>query len=98
MGTGKSEIWEDVWVPTMCGRCYALCGIKVRRVNGVAVKIEGQPGSTQGAMGGLCAKGAAGLQVLYDPNRLNVPLKRTNPEKPVYTEKMYARIRSIRPK
>ena len=81
MGTGKSEIWEDVWVPTMCGRCYALCGIKVRRVNGVAVKIEGQPGSTQGAMGGLCAKGAAGLQVLYDPNRLNVPLKRTNPEK-----------------
>jgi len=29
----------------------------------------------------LCGKGVAGLQVLYDPNRLNVPLRRTNPEK-----------------
>lgn len=77
----KAEIWEDVWVPTMCGRCYAMCGLRVRRVNGVAIKIEGQPNSTQGGRGGLCAKGVAGLQVLYDPNRLNVPLRRTNPEK-----------------
>lgn len=83
MKTGKSntEIWEDVWVPTMCGRCYALCGIQVRRVNGVAVKVEGEPKSTFGSEGGLCGKGAASLQVLYDPNRLNVPLRRTNPEK-----------------
>jgi len=34
-----------------------------------------------GAEGGLCSKGLASLQVLYDPNRLNVPLRRTNPEK-----------------
>jgi len=79
--TRRATIWEDVWVSTMCGRCYGVCGIRVRRVNGVAVKIEGQPDSTMGARGGLCAKGAAGLQVLYDPNRLNVPIRRTNPEK-----------------
>ena len=31
-------------------------------VNGVAVKIEGIPESTMGGEGGLCGKGAAGLQ------------------------------------
>ncbi|MBW1799804.1 MAG: molybdopterin-dependent oxidoreductase [Deltaproteobacteria bacterium] len=77
----EHEIWEDKWIPTMCGRCYGLCGIRVRRVNGVAVKIEGEPNSTFGAEGGLCGKGSASLQVLYDPNRLDVPLRRTNPEK-----------------
>ena len=77
----NTDIREDVWVPTMCARCYQLCGINVRRINGVAVKIEGVPDSMQGARGGLCGKGAAGLQVLYDPNRLDVPLRRTNPEK-----------------
>ncbi len=72
---------EDVWVHTQCSRCYNDCGIRVHRVNGVAVEIEGEPDSTHGAGGGLCSKGLAGLQVLYDPNRLNVPLRRTNPEK-----------------
>ena len=60
-----------------------MCGIRVHRVNGVAVEIEGKPGSTQGAEGGLCRKGLSSLQQLYDPNRLNVPLRRTNPEKGV---------------
>lgn len=77
----NKKITEDIWIPTQCGRCYAQCGIGVRRVNGVAVKIEGVPDSTLGAQGATCAKGTSGLQVLYDPNRLNKPLKRTNPEK-----------------
>ncbi|MBI2850539.1 MAG: molybdopterin-dependent oxidoreductase [Chloroflexi bacterium] len=81
MGNAKQGIWEDVWVPTTCARCYCICAIEVRRVNGVAVEIRGVPGSTQGSEGGLCSKGLSGLQVLYDPNRLNVPLRRTNPEK-----------------
>ena len=75
------EIYEDSWIRTMCGRCYAGCGVRVHRVNGVAVQIEGEPETDMGAQGGLCAKGIAGLQVLYDPNRLDVPLRRTNPEK-----------------
>ena len=81
METNNTKIWEDFWIPTMCGRCYALCGIRVHRVNGVAVEIQGEPNSTFGAEGGLCPKGLSSLQVLYDPNRLNVPLRRTNPEK-----------------
>jgi len=77
----KQKIQEDVWIPTQCGRCYNWCGTWVHRVNGVAVEVQGESNSTQGAGGGLCAKGISSLQQLYDPNRLNVPLRRTNPEK-----------------
>src|SRR3972149_5874952 len=77
----ESPVQEDVWVYTQCAKCYAACAIRVRRVNGVAVQIQGEPGSTMGAGGGLCAKGISALQTLYDPNRLKVPLRRTNPEK-----------------
>ena len=81
MQSTKHDAKDDIWIHTQCARCYNDCGIKVHRVNGVAVEIQGVADSTHGSMGGLCSKGLAGLQVLYDPNRLNVPLRRTNPEK-----------------
>jgi molybdopterin-containing oxidoreductase family molybdopterin binding subunit len=60
--------------------CYNQCGIRVHRVDGTAVKIEGNPESPLGR-GRLCARGLAGIQLLYDPHRLDHPLRRTNPEK-----------------
>ena len=92
MSSEQQQIWEDVWIPTACARCYAYCGIEVHRVNGVAVEIRGMPNSTQGAEGGLCPKALAGLQVLYDPNRLNVPLRRTNPEKGLFVDPKWKEI------
>ncbi|MBI2850536.1 MAG: molybdopterin-dependent oxidoreductase [Chloroflexi bacterium] len=92
MQNAKREIWEDVWLHTQCSRCYNDCGIQVHRVNGVAVEIQGVPDSTHGAMGGLCSKGLAGLQVLYDPNRLNTPLRRTNPEKGIGVDPKWKKI------
>ena len=92
MKVKEPVIYEDKWVGTMCGRCYGCCAIRVHVVNGVAVEIAGEPDSTRGASGGLCAKGTAGLQVLYDPNRLNVPLRRTNPEKGLYADPMWKEI------
>jgi molybdopterin-containing oxidoreductase family molybdopterin binding subunit len=86
------EIHDDAWVPTQCGRCFSNCAIRVRRVNDVAVQIEGNAGSWQGSRGGVCAKGASGLQLLYDPNRLTVPLKRTNPEKGLYADPKWKEI------
>jgi len=85
-------ISEDRWVRTLCGRCYAACAIRVHVVNGVAIKIEGEPESCQGASGGICAKGVSGLQVLYDPNRLTVPLKRTNPDKGLHADPKWKKI------
>ncbi|MFC1953633.1 hypothetical protein ACFLWR_05855, partial [Chloroflexota bacterium] len=62
MQNQKQKVKEDVWIHTQCSRCYAECGIKVHRVNGVAVEIQGVPGSTMGAEGGLCPKGLSSLQ------------------------------------
>jgi anaerobic selenocysteine-containing dehydrogenase len=63
------------WIPSVCFLCDAGCGIRVRVVEGRAVKIEGNPLYPTNA-GGLCPKGQAGLQVLYDPDRIKYPLER----------------------
>ena len=70
---------DDVWIPTCCGQCYCMCGINVHRENGIVTEIEGNPDSPTGR-GSICPKGLAGAQLLYDPYRLNYPIKRTNPE------------------
>src|SRR3989304_6434244 len=71
---------DDVWLHSACEMCYSPCGILVHRVNGVVVKIEGDPECPHN-MGKQCAKGQAAIMTLYDPNRVRTPLKRTNPEK-----------------
>lgn len=76
----KQEIWEDKWIPSACTICYGGCSIKAHRVNGTVVKIEGNPDSPAG-QGRLCAKGISGIMILYDPHRVNTPLRRTNPQK-----------------
>ncbi|MFQ5843509.1 MAG: molybdopterin-dependent oxidoreductase [Planctomycetota bacterium] len=62
-------------VRSVCLQCPAGCGIRVRRVDGVPVQIRGNPDFPTNR-GGLCPKGAAGLQVLYDPDRVKGPLRR----------------------
>lgn len=78
---GQTPASKVDYVNSTCGCCYCGCAIRVKRVDGKPVKIEGIPGSTMGGDGGLCGKGVAGLMYHYDPNRLTKPLKRTNPEK-----------------
>ncbi len=68
------------WISTACGMCYARCGIRVLVEDGVVVNIEGDPNNPQNR-GNMCAKGKAGIMNLYNPNRVKVPLKRTNPNK-----------------
>lgn len=64
------------WYNTVCSMCSAGCGISVRTREGRAKKIEGNP-SHPVSQGRLCALGQAGLQVLYNPDRLTAPLVRT---------------------
>lgn len=66
---------EESWIPSVCLQCPGGCGIKVRVVDGRAVKIVGNP-DHPGSRGRLCPKGQSGLQVLYDPDRIKYPLKR----------------------
>jgi len=82
---------EDTWVASACGMCSSQCAILVHRLNGVVSMIEGNPKSPLG-MGRLCPGGPAGIQLLYDPYRVNHPLKRTNPEKGIGVDPQWQEI------
>lgn len=66
---------QDDWVATVCRICSAGCGVLVRVVDGRAVKIEGNPRHPLN-QGGVCPRAQAALQVLYDPDRVQGPLRR----------------------
>ena len=67
------------WYNTICKQCSAGCGISVRIREGRAKKIEGNPLHPVN-QGGLCALGQAGLNGLYNPDRIKTPLKRESNE------------------
>lgn len=66
------------WYNTVCRQCSAGCGISVRTREGRAKKIEGNPAHPVN-QGRLCAMGQAGLNALYNPDRIRGPLKRNAP-------------------
>ncbi len=77
---------------TSCLQCNTGCAIKVKLVDGVISKIDGNPFGpssfwpyldyatspleTGGIDGWICPKGQAGLQSAYDPYRIRRVLKR----------------------
>ncbi|MFC1905845.1 molybdopterin-dependent oxidoreductase, partial [Chloroflexota bacterium] len=73
-------IITEKWLPTSCLNCPTRCATKVRVVNGKAVHISGNPLSRV-SEGENCPRSHIGLQVLYNPDRLKSPIKRTNPQK-----------------
>ncbi|MFH1651233.1 MAG: molybdopterin-dependent oxidoreductase [Chloroflexota bacterium] len=85
------SIKEDVWIKSTCNICFSMCAIRVHRVDGVVVEIEGNPDCPT-TRGGLCPRGASGIMLLYDPNRVNVPLKRTNSEKGIGIDPQWVEI------
>ncbi|GIU95952.1 MAG: hypothetical protein KatS3mg012_2409 [Gaiellaceae bacterium] len=80
---------------SVCQQCNTQCGIKAKLVDGVLVKIDGNPYSpwtmkpplpyetplVQAAAvdGWICPKGQAGIQAAYDPYRIRKVLKRDGP-------------------
>ncbi len=56
-------------------QCIAACGIIGYRENGRIVKIEGNPYCANNR-GMVCAKSQAGINQVYDPDRLLYPLVR----------------------
>lgn len=66
---------EEILVPGVCRMCPGGCGLVARVVNGRVVKLDGNP-MHPGNQGTLCPKGQAGLQALYDPDRLTGPMRR----------------------
>jgi len=88
----KGSVKEDKWLRTICTGCYAQCAIRAHRIDGVVVKVEGDPKSVKGAQGGVCAKSSSMVQMLYNPKRYKYPLRRTNPKKGIGTDPGWKRI------
>ncbi|MGH3054635.1 MAG: molybdopterin-dependent oxidoreductase, partial [Gaiellaceae bacterium] len=65
------------WYASTCRECPAGCGTLVKAREGRVIKIEGNPAQPL-SRGGLCARGQAGLQGLYDPDRIRTPLIKQN--------------------
>ena len=88
-------VGPEGYVYTSCLQCNTGCGIKVKVVDGEAIKIEGNPytpfnrlphlddattpAEAVNEFGAICPKGQAGLDVAYDPYRLRAVLKRAGP-------------------
>ncbi len=62
-------------IATACALCASRCAAIGYVENGYVVKVEGHPDSRR-TMGTLCAKGQAGVNQIYDPDRILQPLKR----------------------
>ncbi len=69
--TGKQRLA----VPTACWQCVTRCPAIGYVEDGRLVKVEGQPESIR-SEGVMCAKGQAGVNQLYDPDRVLYPMKR----------------------
>ena len=65
-------------VPGYCALCRSRCGCISVVEDGRLVAVEPDPGHPTG--GALCAKGRAAPDLVYSPERLLYPLKRTRPK------------------
>ncbi len=68
------------WVPSACQGCTTWCPVEIFVQDGRAVKVRGNQLSKSHG-GYACPRGHLLLQQLYDPDRIKVPMKRTNPQK-----------------
>ena len=74
-GPAKGE-----WVATACQGCTQWCAIQIYVQEGRAVRVRGNPNSKTNH-GFTCPRGHLIPQQTYDPDRIKVPMKRTNPAK-----------------
>jgi thiosulfate reductase/polysulfide reductase chain A len=58
----------------VCEMCFWRCQLVGKVRDGKLVKLEGNPKSIDNGQS-ICARGNAGIKLLYDPDRLKYPLK-----------------------
>src|SRR4030065_589343 len=77
-GSGGTEPGQ--WIPSHCQGCTAWCPAEFFVQNGRAVKVSGNH-LCKANNGYVCPRGHLMLQELYGPDRIKIPMKRTNPQK-----------------
>ena len=76
--TGSAPKGE--WMPSTCQGCTAWCPVEFYVQEGRVVKVRGNQLS-KANNGYCCPRGHLMIQQTYDPDRIKVPMKRTNPAK-----------------
>lgn len=71
---------EGKWLSTTCQGCTTWCAVQAYVVDGRVIKVQGNPNS-KASHGQVCPRAHIAVQQLYDPDRIKVPMKRTNPKK-----------------
>ena len=67
---------QSTWYASTCRECPAGCGVLAKNREGRVIKLEGNPLHPVNR-GTLCIRGQAALQGLYNPDRLWMPLLKT---------------------
>ncbi|MFW2367002.1 MAG: molybdopterin-containing oxidoreductase family protein [Desulforhopalus sp.] len=65
---------DETVVGGVCEMCFWRCQLVGKKRGDRLVKLEGNPKSIDNGTS-ICARGNAGVQLLYDPDRLKYPLK-----------------------
>ena len=68
------------WVASTCQGCTQWCAVQIFVQEGRATRVRGNPLSKTNH-GYVCPRGHLIPQQMYDPDRVKVPMKRTNPAK-----------------
>ena len=70
-------VGEPTWYASTCRECPAGCGILAKNREGRVIKIEGNPLHPINK-GGVCMRGQAAVQAIFNPDRLKTPLLKEN--------------------
>ncbi len=65
----------ETWKNSICSLCPAGCGIRVRLIDGIPVRVLGNPLYPVNR-GAVCPLAEAAIEDLFHPNRVQQPLKR----------------------
>lgn len=75
---------DETVVGGICEMCFWRCQLVGKKRDGRLIKLEGNPKSIDNGEQ-ICARGNAGIKLLYDPDRLKYPLKNVGERgKPVW--------------
>ena len=64
-------------IPTYCAMCTSRCGVIATVEDGRFTKVTADPDHPNGC---ICIKGSAAPEMVYSPDRLRTPMKRTRPK------------------
>lgn len=76
----KTGATAGEWIPSTCMGCTAWCPVEFFVQDNRITKVRGNQLS-KANNGYCCPRGHLMIQQTYDPDRIKVPMKRTNPQK-----------------